>query len=268
MFEDSNFTIKLKTLTPFGLGVFSDKPLKMPQIDLHVLKQWIYEHKFIVFRGFQPLSKSQFHNYAQSLGELLQWEFGPVMEMKVDINKQNYLFRNSKVPFHWDGAFYKVPSILLFNCIEAPFDGSGGETLFVDTEKLFESAGKKEQRIWRTINIAYETEKLAHYGGKISKHLVAQHPDTGKTIMRFAEPVSEDYLNPLKVTVEDTTEEESHAFIAELSSKLYAPELCYSHTWQANDLLIADNYALIHGRNAFNDLSPRHLRRIQLLNLY
>ena len=53
--------------------------------------------------------------------------------------------------------------------------------------------------------------------------------------------------------------------LEDLRRRLYAPEFHLEHQWQAGDLLLADNHALVHGRRAFAKDCPRHLRRIQLL---
>ena len=45
---------------------------------------------------------------------LLEWDFGPIMEMKFSASAKNYLFSEEEVPFHWDGAFLKEPKYLIF----------------------------------------------------------------------------------------------------------------------------------------------------------
>jgi len=46
---------------------------------------------------------------------------------------------------------------------------------------------------------------------------------------------------------------------------LYRPEYLYAHSWRTGDIVVADNHALLHGRNAYLQESPRHLRRVNIL---
>ena len=55
------------------------------------------------------------------------------------------------------------------------------------------------------------------------------------------------------------------ALIAEVSALLRKPECFAAHAWRAGDVLIADNHALLHGRNAFLHAASRRLRRINIL---
>ena len=58
---------------------------------------------------------------------------------------------------------------------------------------------------------------------------------------------------------------EAASFHRELREALYAPECLYAHAWQAGDLVVADNYSLLHGREAFTSGAPRHLQRVHVL---
>ncbi|WP_046880103.1 TauD/TfdA family dioxygenase, partial [Pseudomonas aeruginosa] len=45
---------------------------------------------------------------------------------------------------------------------------------------------------------------------------------------------------------------------------LYHPQAHYAHRWRSDDLVIADNLTLLHGREAFAHRAPRHLRRVHI----
>lgn len=222
------------------------------------------EHKLVLVRGLNPMDREDLLRFAARSVEqdLLHWKFGPVMEMRVDPRAENYLFSREAVPMHWDGAFYLEPRVLVFHCVEAPSHSGGGETLFTDTEAVWENASREQKKKWNKIWLTYETEKVAHYGGRISNPMVQYHPDKPTTVLRFAEPVSST-LNPVHCEVEGLTGEKE-AFFEEMRALLYSPDFLYEHRWETNDLLLADNFSLIHGRRAFSQESPRHLRRVQL----
>lgn len=258
----SNQTL-IRRFRPYVIEVKEQSSLE--QLPLKVLLNKVTQHKIVVLRGFAPLQRDALLEYCQSQAELLSWDFGPVMEMKVDKNPKNYLFTEGDVPLHWDGAFHQEPRFLLFNCIEAPLKGSGGETLFVNTESVWQAANPQLKEEWGQLSLSFHTEKLAHYGGSISRRLVNTHPDTGCTILRFAEPVGEDYLNPVDVGVVGKSDIESKKLLFSISQLMRHKQYLYQHEWQQGDYLIADNFSLLHGRNSFKQFSPRHLRRIQIL---
>ena len=243
----------------------ADKAGSLTNLPLETILQQVTEHKIVLLRGFQSLERDELLHYCQSQAQLLSWNFGPVMEMKVDAEAKNYLFTEGDVPLHWDGAFHQEPRFLLFNCLHAPEKDSGGETVFINTELVWQTASQDTQTQWQDYSLAFHTEKLAHYGGSITRNLVNLHPDTQQTILRFAESVGEEYLNPVQVKVIDKSEEESQAILTSLTQCMRKPEFMYQHQWQTGDFLIADNFALLHGRNSFHRHSPRHLRRIQIL---
>ena len=50
-----------------------------------------------------------------------------------------------------------------------------------------------------------------------------------------------------------------------LRDALHDPHNCYAHFWQAGDVVVADNYTLLHGREAYAGGCGRHLRRVHVL---
>lgn len=258
------FTIQ--SLNPFGIALIAKKAISVDEvISGSVLKELVKTYRLVLLRGFESIDKSILVDYAETLGPLLEWNFGKVMEMRVHEKPANYLFTHGHVPFHWDGAFHRVPRYLLFHCIAAPLDNAGGETLFTDTTRIWHDASQEEKREWSGKRITYQTEKLAHYGGRITERLVQTHPDTGDTILRYAESVPSSMLNPVDVWVENTNDASANEMLETLAHRCYDARYCYSHAWQQGDFILVDNHALIHGRRAFSDFSPRHLRRIQIL---
>jgi alpha-ketoglutarate-dependent taurine dioxygenase len=231
------------------------------------LEQWTVAAKVLVLRGFPLLDKDDLVTYGKGWGEVLMWDFGAVLDLVVEEDPRNYLFSRSDVPFHWDGAFARAtPRFFLFQCPQAPRQGGGGETVFSDTVEVIRRAGDDLVRQWAATEVTYRTEKLRHYGGEVSAPLLAKHSETGETVMRYNEPLDPDrYLNPVWTTVDGMSDEEAAPFLADLSARLHDPEVCYAHEWRDGDIVVVDNQALLHGRNAFRGNSSRHLQRIQII---
>jgi alpha-ketoglutarate-dependent taurine dioxygenase len=232
-----------------------------------MLRELRLHYPLVLLRGFLPPAREELVRLASGNGrdELLHWSFGSTMEMKEDETSPNYLFSNEAVPFHWDGAFHRVPSHLVFHCIQAPPAGAGGETLFTNTEAIVRESFPQQKRAWQGIKLTYKTDKLAHYGGAISGALLQKHPRTGAEILRFAEPVKTE-RNPVAVEVEGLPPHIAEpTFLDSLKELIYDDRYCYAHSWRENDLLVVDNHTFIHGRRAFTSKAPRWLRRVQIL---
>ncbi len=256
--------MRTEALEPFGLLVEAPEGTPLGDIDRETLRAWIAEHRVVVLRGIAPIDKRDLPAQARRLGPLQAWSFGSVHELVPDPEAENYLYTRREVPLHWDGAFApRQPHYLFFQCLEAPGEGAGGATTFVDTTRVWQAADTPTQDRWRALRFHYGTERVAHYGGSFSQKLVVQHPETGGTVLRFAEPV--DDLNPVHVEAEGLDPLESAATITSLREALYRPEVLLDHEWHTGDVVIADNHALLHGRRAFESDAPRHIRRVNVL---
>ena len=255
-------------LNPFGLLVRPTDPgVSLTEIPPTVLARWAGEAKVLVLRGFPALAKEDFLDFAGSWGPLLKWPFGYVLDLEVHEDPDNYLFTEGPVPFHWDGAFAEqVPSYMFFQCRRAPTAGSGGATTFCDTARLIEQAPADVVDRWDATEIAYTTEKVAHYGGAVRVPLTSRHPITRRPVLRFAEPLDPaEYKNPVFVEIDGLDAEAQDRLLADLQRRLYAPDVHYAHEWVDGDFVLVDNHAVLHGRQAFTAGSPRHLQRIHIL---
>jgi alpha-ketoglutarate-dependent taurine dioxygenase len=239
---------------------------RVTDIPQDVLARWTEESRVLVLRGFQLMNKEEFAEYCRRWGEVLKWEPGEVIDLVVEDNPRNYLFASGDVPFHWDGAFVEAdPRYFFFQCLDAT-PGVGGETVFSDTTAVYRDAEAAEREAWERLSITYTTEKMVHYGGEVTERLVSQHPATGMPVLRFAEPLDPaTYKNPVSVQVHGVDESSAADFVTSLATRVHQSKYCYAHDWQKGDILIADNFSLIHGRNAFTGPTTRHLQRVEVI---
>lgn len=256
-------------LAPFGLLLTAKRSGdEVHSIGASELRRMVDARRVVVLRGFGALAGDALPEFCRGLGELLEWDFGTVNELRVHSDAKNYLFTNRAVPFHWDGAFAgRVPRYIFFQCDSAPPRGAGGETLFSDTTLILRQATGQQRELWARVSITYTTEKITHYGGTFTSPLIARHPLSGEAVMRFAEPVAD--LNPVTLRIEGLAESEQTDFLAEMHETLNDARFCYRHEWMCGDILIADNHALLHGRRAFAQDAARQqgrlIRRVNIL---
>lgn len=221
---------------------------------MHIMKSQVFNDSELL-----ELAESMSVKEGDLKEKILHWDFGPIMEMKYDVNAKNYLFSQEEVPLHWDGAFHTEPSKLLFYCTQS--EGKGGETVFVNTEEIWKDLSKDEQEKLLKIRLIYKTAKLAHYGGLIDVPLVQKHPRSGNVILRMAERV-ETNLNPVELRILGTNNEEE--FYHYIVKKLYDPRYQYVHEWEKGDLVICDNFTYLHGRKHLGQNKKRTFKRIQI----
>ena len=257
-------------LDPFGLVLHSIEPGR-PAGDIPVaeLVDLVARHKAVVLRGFAPLGHDDFIAHAHRFGPLLQWEFGELLNLRIEPKPANHLFTGGRVEMHWDGAYLtEVPRFSLFQCLDSNGREEGGQTLFTDTERMLELAGDELRAVWERVSISYSTRKAAHYGGAVTVPLVGRHRDSGKPTVRFIEPFNEDNLDvhPVEVKVIGLADEEQEPFLRQVIEHVYDPRCMYKHQWQAGDFLIYDNHALLHGRARVRGNVQRHLQRIHVLD--
>lgn len=259
----SDWTLKNKN--PFGLLVTAmHQGADLQTISTALLKQWIAEHRLVTLRRFAALSSPQLPQFCARLGEILEWDFGAVNDLRVKPDARNYLYTNREVPFHWDGAFAgTIPHYIFFHCDLAPQPGRGGETLFCDTSLLLARAPRESLELWERTIVTYTTEKIVHYGGSFSSPMICSHPISRNKTLRFAEPVTD--LNPVHLEISGIPEPEHESFLGDMHARLYDDAVCYAHEWQNGDVVIADNHMLLHGRNAFLADTERSIRRVNIL---
>lgn len=257
--------MKSSRLQPFGRLIEAHAGARIGDLRFETIDTAVLESAFALVRGVEPPSRAEFLAWCAAAPgmETVEWDFGPVMELREDPSSPNYLFSRESVPFHWDGAFHREPDVLAFHCLEAPEEASGGETLIVDTRRVWRSAAAGTRAAWSRLSFRFETEKLAHYGGRVERALVQTHPRTGETILRFAEAAPTE-RNPVRREIVGAVAAEGERLAAELAGLFYDPRNCVAHRWRRGDLLFVDNHSTAHGRAAYREGQPRHLRRIQL----
>ena len=260
--ESIKSSFRITPLQPFGVLARPVDARRLEEIASGELDRLVREHQLVVIRGLDGIGAAEFEAYCRRFGELLDWPFGYVLELKAKDDATNYLFTRDRVPFHWDGVFArKDPHYLFFNCVQAPAEG--GESLFSDTIRVLKRAKEDDRKWLETCVCRYQQARTAHYGGDVTTNLIRKHPFTGEATIRYTEPVSGVGGNAPELVGAD--EAQTRRLADFMAKHLYEPEVCLSHRWVSGDFLIFDNHRLLHGRKAFGTRSERHIRRVHIL---
>lgn len=264
----------LQALQPFGLSVTLDaaEAGAMPAAlarEAAALKGLVRDHGLLLIRGLRGAFDvpSALLEFAGRLGQPMQWDFGAVLELKEQADARDMVFAPGHMPFHWDGTVADTtPELFMLYCVHAPGMAEGGRTLFNDTRRILAGLDAATLRRWRGCLLCYEVRKVAHYGGRTFARLVDRHPLSGAEVIRYVEPERADrpLLNAPVAHWHGVTAQEAAAIRQALAGLLHSPDYCLAHAWQQGDLVLVDNFALLHAREAYVSGAARHLLRVQV----
>jgi alpha-ketoglutarate-dependent taurine dioxygenase len=252
-------TWSITRLSPFGILATTNPGADIYAVPTPVLHTWAVEHHLVVLRGFAPLAAEELPEFCETLGEMLEWDLNTEGQSRVRVDDKTSLNPQRPVPLHWDGIFAtQTPRLIFFHCDEAPLPGAGGEALFCNTIRLLDRTPQEDSALWEQIEITY----ARGHDDRHTAPLIMPHPISGERTLRFAGPGLGQ--NRLELQVSGILEEATGAFIDELHERLHHPAVCYTHAWHDGDIILADNYALLHGRRALQEGATRCVRRVNI----
>ncbi|KGP64104.1 hypothetical protein EP47_08135 [Legionella norrlandica] len=262
---------KITHLKPFGVLLEPNSiNINVKDLDIESLRKLFWQEQLVLLRGFGTFQNAEdFSNYCEFWGEVSLWPFGKVLELIEQDNPEDHIFDNSYVPLHWDGMYRpQIPEYQIFHCVKAPLLGQGGRTTFSNTILVLKHASPELRELWGKVTGIYQ-RKMEFYNSKTVSPIITKHPQKDLSVIRYNEPPSEDkghFVNPPDLEFIGISHEELDAFHISLKKALYHPSNFYAHEWQIGDVVIADNFSLLHGREGFISKSPRHIQRVHVLS--
>jgi L-tyrosine isonitrile desaturase/decarboxylase len=262
---------KIRRNEPFGVVLEAHGPQDdIRELDVHLLRQLLQKERLLVLRGFCTFTDAaDFSAYCERWGEVSVWPFGTVLELIERDIPEDHIFDSNYVPMHWDGMYRpQVPELQIFHCVQAPLAGKGGRTTFSDTVRVLENAPEHLRALWGKVTASYE-RKMEYYASKTISPIIDVHPLRGFPVIRYNEPPLQGgpvFVNPSNLEFTGLEDDERDLFFTSLRDALYAPNAFYAHEWQNGDVVVTDNFSLLHGREGFESKSPRHLQRVHVLS--
>lgn len=261
---------KVEAVTPFGAMIQATAgDVDITEVPISLARELVREHRILVLRGFRTFPQSEeLARYAASWGQIMSWSFGDVLELVEHEEPVDHVFDSSKMWFHWDGVFVEqIPEFQIFQCVKAPEEAQGGRTVFCDTARVLAETSAATRAVWEGLTLTYRVAMKSHYGGVAVSPLVVAHPDRAFPTLRYVEPVPGDveYRNRPTVQFDGVPEAQVAEVTETLRDALYDPRYYYAHPWQPGDIVVADNYTLLHGREPYVSGCGRHLRRVHVL---
>ncbi|WP_326608987.1 TauD/TfdA family dioxygenase [Streptomyces scopuliridis] len=267
----SDQRLRITALEPFGLALHAvDRGRPPTDLPVPSLRALVREHRLLLLRDFAGFDEpAELSAYGARWGQLSVWPFGTVLELVQQPDPADHIFDHSHMPMHWDGMYREhIPEFQIFQCVHAPGEGNAGETTFSDTAAVLTNADPATRALWSRATGTYH-RKMEYYDSTCVSPVVMAHPVHGTPVIRYNEPTAEAderFVNHPDLEFSGLADKSELAELHRgLRAALYDPSHLYAHAWRTGDLVVTDNYTLLHGRNAFTNGAPRHLRRVQVL---
>jgi len=176
---------------------------------------------------------------------------------------------DGEVVWHSDFSFKEAPTAArMLLAMEIPHDG--GHTYFSNCYAAYDalSPAMKQRIAGMTIKQAniVDTAMKLRPGASLdvdvrdvpgpSHPIVSTHPETGRNMLFLGRRHSA-YVNGLSLA-------DSEALLDELWAHTIDPRFIYEHVWQQGDVVVWDNRATLHKRDAFASSSRRVLYAAQV----
>lgn len=246
------------------------------------LRDAFAEHPVLVFRR-QALSEDELIAFGRALGtpqqyvERAWWSSRP--EVSVVSNMRNGLgnaiggLSSKELNWHTDQSYNAVPVTGCFLYAQVVPD-SGSVTCWADLYGAYDALPiELQRRIDGAIGIfSYASRTRSVIPGVDGKTVVQSYderirntPDVRHALVHV-HPVSGRkalYIDPgTLIGVEGMPDDEAQEIFANLLTVATQPGNVYRHDWQIGDLVLWDNAATLHRRDAFADEQNRLLKRM------
>jgi len=253
--------LKIERLTPHLGAIISGLDLSSERFDEQVItevKDAYEKYQLLLFKD-KILTPAEQIRFSQIFGRLELFPYRPsqlseypeIFRLSTNEN-EGYL----NVGFYWhqDGSFRTNPTATsIFHLVKVP--GEGGQTLFANAYEAY-------NRIPDHLKPLADKIKTAH-DGNILHDLVTTHPETGRKAL---------YMNlglVRSITGYEASEKDrATELMGLLKGILDHPEVMYAHTWQEGDLLVADNYSVLHQATETTQGHERTLHRTTIQGVH
>ena len=260
---------RMKTLTASGAGVLLEsEDLSAPAFERR-LGELLERYRFALIRGGLPSVREA----VELLGR-----FGTINEAEtrtdgaviVDDGEQDEVFRSSAaLPLHKDGLLTGFDIVLVgIYCIDFR-EVVDGRTYVSDANRALERMPAEHVAALREHGVeGLAVDGTGYYRAEYQENWHAvpafRAREGREATLNLGLPHAPGEPESWRVRVAGVEPEESERILASLRAALLDPRYTYFHDWEEGDMLVLDNYAVLHGREAFSG-RRRRLANIQVL---
>ena len=270
----TQFSYEIVKKPRIGLIIRDPNNIGLNKLYKEYLEWLITQFGFVIIKGLSFNEHQDLVDFAEPYGEIYQWQFGPVHVVKVEDMPSGFVHSQEKLPLHWDLSMLPLDHekvakderfcnrLILLYCNKSSNNG-GGETNIVDSRSALRLAGPKKIELWKKTSITYYTKMTYFGGGPRTYPLIWKHPSSDEWILRYQEGSDLD-IQQFELSSEQMSESEFTALIQDVNTIVYDERCMVSYDWEENDLLLIDNYSVLHGRQPMSNRN-RELWRVQII---
>ncbi len=225
-------------------------------LDTDAVRADFVEKGFVHIRCEQPATASELLALAESFGPLLETDRHTPEHPAIQIISDTGLFGDQDLPWHNDFSYGEGGFFGTLLCNRR--NGEAAATSFVDMEVAAATLPDKERERLRTLTGHYflpaelmsdfysSKQERSMKRARSMRPLVFNHPASGRPILYFS-PGTLRRVRGGEVDVDGLIR--------------HCEQLAWDHHWQPNDVLLYDNFRVMHRRPPF--VGKRELWRIQ-----
>ena len=259
----------MKALTASGAGLVLDGEELDREAPAAQLRELLRGARFLVLRG----GPSDVHEAVDLMRRL-----GPINEARtrregavlVDAQADDEVFRsNAALPMHKDGILTGFDVLFVgIYCLRFR-SVTGGRTYVSDATAALETLPGEDRELLASNGIeVLAVDATGYYRSEFEGRWsrfpgLFARPGAAPTL-HLALPHLEGEPESWRIRIPDVPAPVSDALFDRLRAALFDERHVYHHAWQEGDLLLMDNYAVMHGREAFQ-AEQRVLANIQVL---
>lgn len=219
--------------------------------------------------GNQQLSRDQLVSFSATFGTPIEHPTNqrdrdaqnPLITIISNIEEDGHAIGalgNAELKFHADLVFLHTPgSVSILYCVECP--ATGGDTYWSNNYRAYETLDAKTRARIADLKVVYVHRNPAYNPPQPAAHpLVCTHPDTRRKML-FVSPSSAHRIDGL----DDAAD--AKALLDALLAHAARDDLVWRHHWRPGDVIVWDNRATLHRRDAFDNNARRLMWRTQLL---
>ena len=241
------------------------------------LRELLADRKLLLFRQGE-LSVEQQMTIMSVFGPVIvETPSGEPFSLVTNVDPKGYVIGGDKLVFHADYQFtpYGPLQVLSLYAVEMH---QAEPTVYYD---MVAGAAKLPAGL-RSRMDALNVVQLLDYSSNFSEsrrsRLSArqpnkpdsQYPHCTQPMIQIHPGTGRPYVNVSQMQtshVEGWSDADSDALFAEMEASVYVPDNMYRHLWAEHDLVVWDNIALQHGREALAKAARRTLRRVAVNNI-
>ncbi|KAI0860851.1 Pyoverdine/dityrosine biosynthesis protein-domain-containing protein [Xylaria cubensis] len=284
LFDWPDMHLSFNYLYPTGVMITAKDPSQsysLKNVPMQKVRKLSTQCSPVILRGFKDTTNEEvYESKAYELGTPTPWIFGIKTAVKNSPGKNSDLATsvvtsNETMPMHFDGVFFFKPKVqpdgttkmvsspprYQYFAAVTPSTRGSGYTLFASSPLLFKNL-PAPHTVDTLKGLTWDCRNSSTWEHMEGIDLVAPHPDTGEDCLRYHEPWPQ---WKTKFTYNKISIENGPQWIIDvLDETLYDRRVTLWFEWAEGDVLVSDNYKMMHTRTGFSVTEDRELWRIHV----